>query len=74
MLNNFAIECGRKVVGVAVRVRGGFRFFCSDPRFQSLDLQQFRRLKHLYAGLASIDARTRAKLRVDDVAGPNFAC
>jgi hypothetical protein len=37
-----AIETNGRVVGVAVRVRGGFMFFASDPEFKMLEANVFR--------------------------------
>lgn len=42
---HFLIEANRRVVGLAVRVRGGFRFIASDARFRALEGQTFRRVK-----------------------------
>ena len=40
--DGLAIEAGGRVVGVAVRVRGGFMFFASDPEFKVLEARVFR--------------------------------
>jgi hypothetical protein len=37
MSDRFAIEANRRVVGVAVRAPGGFRFFSSDPAYFELE-------------------------------------
>jgi hypothetical protein len=37
-----AVETNGHVVGVAVRVRGGFMFFASDPEFKVLEAKVFR--------------------------------
>ncbi|MCW1432463.1 hypothetical protein [Novosphingobium sp. JCM 18896] len=46
-MDHFVVEANKAVVGVAVRVAGGFRFFYSDPRFRALDGQVFRRARAL---------------------------
>jgi hypothetical protein len=43
----FAVEADRKVVGVAVRDRGGFRFFASDCAYKELDRAIFPRARTL---------------------------
>lgn len=45
MSDCFVVEINRRVVGIAVRVGGGFRFFSSDPEFQRLEGQTFRRFR-----------------------------
>lgn len=45
MSDCFVVEANRRVVGIAVRVDGGFRFFSSDPDFQQLEGQTFRRFR-----------------------------
>ncbi len=35
--NRFIIESNGRVAGVAVRVRGGFMFFSSDPALKQLE-------------------------------------
>lgn len=47
MSTHFVVESDRAIVGVAIRVPGGFRFFQSDPRFQALDGKIFRRARML---------------------------
>ena len=47
MSERFVVTAGRKSVGVALRVRGGYRFFCSDPQFQSIDSRVFPRARAL---------------------------
>jgi hypothetical protein len=57
----FVVEAGRKVVGVAVRVRGGYRFFCSDPDFQSIDSRVFPRARALARHVADFAQRLRTE-------------
>lgn len=40
---HFVVEAGRKVVGLAVRVPGGFEFFSSDSDYRALEGKTFRR-------------------------------
>ena len=42
MSDRFVVEADRRVVGLAVRVPGGFRFFASDPEFTSLEAKTFK--------------------------------
>lgn len=35
--DRFIVEADRRTVGVAVRVKGGYRFFASDPLFFPLE-------------------------------------
>jgi hypothetical protein len=58
-MNRFAVEAGKRVVGVAVRIRGGFRFFYSDPDFSSIDRKIFRRVKDLARAVDRIAARRK---------------
>lgn len=57
----FAVEANRSVVGVAVRVRGGYRFFCSDQQFRALDGRLFRRVKTLARCVARFAEERRNK-------------
>jgi hypothetical protein len=54
VLDRFVVEADRKVIGVAIRVRGGFRFVCSDPDFRSLDKKIFPRAKALASRVAEL--------------------
>lgn len=47
MTDRFAVEADRHVVGVAVRVAGGFRFFTSDPAFEGLEDRIYPRARAL---------------------------
>jgi hypothetical protein len=58
-MNRFVVEAGKRVVGVAVRIRGGFRFFYSDPDFSSIDRKVFRRVKDLARAIDRIAARRK---------------
>lgn len=54
MSDRFLVEAGRKAVGVAVRVRGGFRFFCSDEAYRKLDGLTFARVRTLFGAVGQI--------------------
>jgi hypothetical protein len=47
----FAVEFDRRTVGIAVRVPGGFKFFSSDERFDSLDGRLFPRARAIRRSL-----------------------
>jgi hypothetical protein len=50
----FAVEFDRRTVGVAVRVPGGFMFFSSSDRFESLDGRLFPRARVLERALRKV--------------------
>ena len=54
----FAVEFDRSVVGVAVRVPGGFMFFSSDSDFDELEGQLFPRARAMSRRLAEV-AKTK---------------
>jgi hypothetical protein len=54
MDEGFVIENGGRVVGVAVRVRGGFMFFSSDPDLNELEATVFRRAEMVTRRVAEI--------------------
>ena len=60
MSDRFVVEADRRVVGIAVRVKGGFRFFTADHRFRSLESRTFPRLKAVIARATEI-ARARKR-------------
>jgi hypothetical protein len=45
--DRFLIESDGRAVGVAVRVRGGFMFFSSDPDLKELEAKIFPRAKSI---------------------------
>ena len=47
MANAFVIEHRDLTAGIAVRERGGFRFYSSDALFLTIDAQRFRRLREI---------------------------
>ena len=66
MSDRFVVEADRKVVGIAVRVAGGFRFFSSDPDFIALEGKTFARARSVRHRVAQL-AR---KLRIDAASFP----
>ncbi len=60
----FAVEFDRRVVGIAVRVPGGFMFFASDDDFEHLDGQLFPRARAIARRLEKASKRKRIPMRV----------
>ena len=58
---HFVIEADRTVVGVAVRVPGGFQFFSSDRDFRSLEGKVFRRARRLVHRATQLASRLRKR-------------
>ena len=66
MSDRFVVEADRKVVGIAVKVPGGYRFYSSDPDFLQMEGTTFPRAKAMAQRVAQI-----AKLRdMRDSASP----
>ncbi len=59
MSDRFAVEADRRVVGVAVRAKDGFRFFSSDPNFTPLEGKKFARLRSMNHRIAQLARRRR---------------
>jgi hypothetical protein len=57
MSDRFVVEADRKVVGIAVRAPGGFKFFSSDASFAGLEGQTFTRVRTLTNAVAKIRRR-----------------
>ena len=53
MTDRFVVEADRRVVGVAVRVPGGFRFYSSDPDFAALEAKTFPRARTIAQRVAA---------------------
>lgn len=62
----YVVEFGEQVVGVAFRVRGGFMFISSDPRFDKLEGELFPRARALARRLGEMCATDRLTIRGDD--------
>jgi hypothetical protein len=58
-MQSVVIEHDGRVVGVAVRVRGGFLFLSSEREFKALEAKLFRRIQTLKDQVAEI-ARSNA--------------
>lgn len=55
MTKSFLVEGRRKAIGVAVRCRGGYRFFTSDPAYRKLERLVFKRARALAFSVASLE-------------------
>jgi len=64
-MDRFLVEADRKPVGIAIRVRGGFRFVASDPEFRSIDSKIFPRARALASSVAELARAQRARLTND---------
>ena len=45
--DRFVVEVGKRVVGLAIRTAGGFRFFATDPSFADMEAELFPRARTL---------------------------
>lgn len=63
MSDRFAVEADRKLVGIAVRVPGGFRFFSSDPDYASLEARTFPRVRSMIRRATQLARRRRSAAR-----------
>lgn len=59
----FAVEFDRRVVGIAVRVPGGFMFFASDDDFEQLDGELFPRARAIARRLEKVSKRKGVTMR-----------
>ena len=59
MSDRFAVEADRKVVGVAVRAPGGFKFFSSEPAYFALEGRTFTRSRTLAHSVSKIARKQR---------------
>ena len=57
LVERFVVEANRKVVGIAVRVRGGFKFFASDAEFAEAEAKVFPRARAMAQRIAAIARR-----------------
>lgn len=64
MSDRFVVEADKRVVGVAVRAAGGFRFFTSHPDFQPMEGKTFRRARALIRRVQEFAQRQRAAERL----------
>lgn len=63
----FAVEFGRRTVGIAVRVPGGFMFYASDDRFNDMDGRLFPRARAIERQLKRVVKRARASTLVQSM-------
>jgi hypothetical protein len=63
MQDRFVVEANRKVVGIGVRVPGGFRFFSSDPSFLPLEGRTFTKARSLVHKVAQFAKERLQKKR-----------
>ena len=61
MSTGFAVEVDRRVVGVAVRVPGGFKFFSSHPDFSPFEARHFRTGRAIGRRLAELARKRRQR-------------
>jgi hypothetical protein len=59
----FAVEFDRRVVGIAVRVPGGFMFFASDDDFEQLDGELFPRARAIARRIEKVSKREGVTMR-----------
>ena len=58
-LDRFVVEADKRVVGIAVRVAGGFQFFASDEDYFEVEARVFPRAKAMAQRIAEIARRRR---------------
>ena len=46
MSDSFVVEANRRVVGIAIRCRGGYKFHASEPEFRALEKQTTQQSAH----------------------------
>jgi len=63
MSGHFAVEADRQVVGIGVRVAGGFQFFSSNEDFRELEGTVFRRARAMVHRAAQLSRRKRRDSR-----------
>jgi hypothetical protein len=60
-MDRFVVEAERRVVGIAIRVPGGFRFVASDPDFYAVDRKVFPRARVLVNRIAEFGRAVRKR-------------
>ena len=58
--DRFVVESGKKVVGIAIKVPGGFKFFSSDPDYERLEATIFPRAHTLMRRVSDVGRARRA--------------
>lgn len=61
MLDRFVVEADRQVVGIGVRVAGGYQFFTSDPAFQFMEGKVFARAKTFHQRIRQVAKHLRQR-------------
>ena len=61
MTDRFVVEADRRVVGLAVRVPGGYRFFSSHPDYFVLERRKFPRARAMARKVAEIARALRER-------------
>jgi hypothetical protein len=61
MTDAIIIELPSRTAGIAVRERGGYRFYASERVFHAMDDRTFPRLRDLRAALDRVAANGRAQ-------------
>ena len=57
--DRFVVEADRRVVGIAVRAPGGYKFFSSDADFDRFEGRTFARARVLANSIAKLNRRLR---------------
>lgn len=57
MSDRFVVEADRRVVGIAVRAPGGYKFFSSDAGYDRLEGRTFARARALANAVAKLSRR-----------------
>jgi hypothetical protein len=70
VMQRFAVEYDRRIVGIAVRVPGGFMFYACDDRFNEMDGRLFARARTIERHLKKV-AKSRRRSR--RTGRPSFA-
>ena len=63
MSDRFVVEADRQVVGVAVRVAGGYQFFTSNAEFQFLEGTVFPRARSMRHRVAEAAQQLKQRKR-----------
>lgn len=61
MLDRFVVEDRRRVVGIAVKAPGGFKFYASDPAYSKLEDRIFRRVRSLVGSVEKLRRKRRRR-------------
>ena len=59
MSDRFVVEADRRIVGVAVRAQGGYRFFSSEPAFFEFEGKTFARARQLLQAITKFARKVR---------------